>query len=115
MHEFATEALRDPSAPPCFRSPQGAYVAVLTLDSHWDQDKKLLLGHAALGAGGPVSPGCKIGTFGSHSCWSWPRTLGEVVPAFMDCGDVVSQEARETSPPYAPERGAPKLNMRSLF
>lgn len=90
MHEFATEALNDPSAPPQFRNPSGAYVAVLTLDAHWDPAQKLLLGHAALGAGGPVGPGCKIGVFGSHSCWSWPRSLPEVVSAFMDCTEVVS-------------------------
>lgn len=88
MHEFASEALRSPSAPAPFHSPQGAYVAVLILDAHWDPQAKLLLGHAALGAGGPVSPGCKIGVFGSHSCWAWPRSLIEVVPAFMDSSDV---------------------------
>ncbi|KAK9894192.1 hypothetical protein P389DRAFT_198278 [Cystobasidium minutum MCA 4210] len=88
MHEFATEALNHPSAPPCFRNPNGAYVAVLTIDAHWDPTQKLLLAHAALGAGGPVSPGNKIGVFGSHSCWSWPRSLPEVVPAFLDCTDV---------------------------
>ena len=91
MHEFATEALQHPSAPPCFHNPSGAYVAVLILDAHWDPQKKLLLAHAALGAGGPVSPGCKIGVFGSHSCWSWPRTISEVVPAFMDCSEVVDR------------------------
>lgn len=88
MHEWASEALRHPFAPPCFKGSDGAYVAVLTLDSHWDPQARLLLGHAALGAGGPVSPGCKIGVFGSHSCWSWPRSLNEVVPAFKDCSDV---------------------------
>lgn len=94
MHEFATEALNHPSAPPCFRNPNGAYVAVLTLDAHWDPSQNLLLAHAALGAGGPISPGNKIGVFGSHSCWSWPRSLPEVVPAFMDCSDVVSAIGR---------------------
>lgn len=94
MHEFATEALNHPSAPPCFRNPNGAYVAVLTIDAHWDPTQKLLLAHAALGAGGPVSPGNKIGVFGSHSCWSWPRSLPEVVPAFLDCTDVVSGQTR---------------------
>lgn len=91
MHEFATEALGHPSAPSCFRNPNGAYVAVLLLDAHWDPQRQLLLAHAALGAGGPVSQGCKIGVFGSHSCWSWPRTLTEVAPAFMDCSDVVNR------------------------
>lgn len=90
MHEFATEALNHPSAPACFRNPNGAYVAVLTIDAHWDPQQKLLLAHAALGAGGPLGPGNKIGVFGSHSCWSWPRSLPEVVPSFMDCTDVVS-------------------------
>lgn len=88
MHEFASEALRSPSAPAPFHNPQGAYVAVLILDAHYDPQKKLLLGHAALGAGGPMGPGCKIGVFGSHSCWSWPRSIKEIVPAFMDCTDV---------------------------
>ncbi|KAL7007272.1 hypothetical protein EMMF5_003111 [Cystobasidiomycetes sp. EMM_F5] len=88
LHQFATEAIQSPDAPACFRNPNGSYVAVLLLDAHWDSRNRLLLGHAALGAGGPISPHPKIGVFGSHSCWSWPRTLDEVVPAFMDTSEV---------------------------
>ena len=90
LHGWATEALLADDAPPFCKSPQGAYVAVLLLDAHWDPQRCLLLGHAALGAGGPVSSHPKIGVFGSHSCWSWPRTLQEVVPSFLDTTDVVN-------------------------
>ena len=58
------------------------YVSVLILDTHWDQHKQLVLGHAALGGGGD---GLQLAIFGSHALQSYPTCIEEVVPAFTDC------------------------------
>ncbi|ORY03376.1 hypothetical protein K493DRAFT_70962 [Basidiobolus meristosporus CBS 931.73] len=71
------EALREHGAP--FDKP--CYVAGLIMDSHYDPQQQLILGHAALGGG---AGHIRLGMFGSQAVHSWPRCLEEVVPAFTD-------------------------------
>jgi hypothetical protein len=60
---------------------QPCLVAGLILDSHWDPQQKLVLGHAALGGGtGEV----RLGLFGSHALHAFPRSIEDLVPAMMD-------------------------------
>lgn len=61
---------------------QKRYVSVLILDSHWDNETKILRGHAALGGG---SDDLRIAIFGSHALQSYPSCIEEVAPAFSDC------------------------------
>ncbi|KAI9788203.1 MAG: hypothetical protein M1816_007055 [Peltula sp. TS41687] len=61
---------------------QEQYVSVLILDSHWDPEKGMIRGHAALGGG---RDGIRIAIFGSHALHSYPNCIEEVVPAFSDC------------------------------
>ena len=58
------------------------YVSVLILDTHWDPQQQLVLGHAALGGGGD---GLQLAIFGSHALQSYPTCIEEIVPAFTDC------------------------------
>lgn len=64
------------------RNGQKQYCAVLYLDSHWDKQMNMLLGHAALG-GGDDQMGLAI--FGSQALHSYPSCIEEVVSAFTDC------------------------------
>lgn len=64
------------------RGGQKQYCAVLILDAHWDKQKNMILGHAALG-GGDANMGLAV--FGSHALHSYPSCVEEVVPAFTDC------------------------------
>ncbi|KAJ2257784.1 hypothetical protein GGI13_000798 [Coemansia sp. RSA 455] len=57
------------------------HVACLSLDSHWDPEQQLILGHAALGGG---SGDRRLGVFGSHSTHAWPANAEEVAAKFLD-------------------------------
>lgn len=60
---------------------KGLQVAALILDSTVDHNAGgLIVGHAALGACGDRP----LAIFGSHTTFSWPSCIEEVVPAFMD-------------------------------
>ena len=61
---------------------QKQYVSVLLLDAHWDTKSKTITGHAALGGGGGE---IQLGIFGSQALQSYPTSIEEVVPAFLDC------------------------------
>lgn len=79
QHQFAAEALQDPSAPQELRwSP----VAVLTLDTMYDPKMRLIRGHAAVGAGAPGQ--LSHGVMGSHWLWAAPSCLDGVTAAFLD-------------------------------
>lgn len=56
-------------------------VAGLILDSHWDINKQLSLGHTALGGGAGDTA---LGIFGSHLLHAWPTTIEDIVPSFMN-------------------------------
>lgn len=64
------------------RPGQKQYVACLILDSHWDRSAGTITAHAALGGGDDQ---LKLAIFGSHALQSYPSSIEEVVPAFMDC------------------------------
>ncbi|KAJ2899052.1 hypothetical protein GGI21_000302 [Coemansia aciculifera] len=57
------------------------HVACLSLDSHWDPEQKIILGHAALGGG---SGDRRLGVFGSHTTHAWPANAEEVAAKFLD-------------------------------
>jgi hypothetical protein len=79
LYSIAMDAVRD------YFKPQGTqtqYVSVLLVDSHWDQQSKMITAHAALGGG---TSDIKLGIFGSHALHSYPNCLEEVVPALSDC------------------------------
>ncbi|KAJ1029553.1 hypothetical protein NDA13_002799 [Ustilago tritici] len=79
QHQFAVEALQDPSTPQELRwSP----VAVLTLDTIYDPRMRLIRGHAAVGAG--ASGQLSHGVMGSHWLWAAPSSLDAVTAAFLD-------------------------------
>lgn len=59
----------------------GIQVACIYLDSKWDPQQNLILGHAALGGG---SDEIKLAIFGSHGLHSWPNTFKQVIPCFLD-------------------------------
>ena len=64
------------------RPDQKRYVSVLILDSHWDRDRGVIRGHAAIGGG---SGSIQLAVFGSHALQSYPSSIEDVVPAFSDC------------------------------
>lgn len=76
---IAMDAVRDYFQP---TATQKLYVAVLILDSHWDPQRKVIRGHAALGGG---AGGIQLAVYGSHALQSYPASIEEVVPAFSDC------------------------------
>jgi Putative peptidase family len=81
QHEFAGEVLRDPSrCPPELLQNPTAPISILTLDTMWDPQRKLLRGHAALGSADPG--GRSYGVMGSHWLWAAPSSLQEVTSAF---------------------------------
>ncbi|KAJ2448814.1 hypothetical protein GGF42_004976 [Coemansia sp. RSA 2424] len=57
------------------------HVACLSLDSHWDPEQNIILGHAALGGG---SGDRRLGVFGSHTTHAWPANAEEVAAKFLD-------------------------------
>lgn len=86
LFEYAAEAIvnyRDANpqlgeawklSPPTF--------ACMFLDSHWDPQSNLLLGHAALGGG---LSDLRLAIFGSQGLWSWPNCYEELYFTFSDC------------------------------
>ncbi|KUJ10604.1 uncharacterized protein LY89DRAFT_700567 [Mollisia scopiformis] len=56
--------------------------AVLLLDSHWDKERNLIRGHAAVTGS---AHGVNVALFGSHALHSYPSCFEEIVPAFTDC------------------------------
>jgi len=77
LFNMALEAIR-----PKF-SAERNYVAALFLDSHYENGS--ITGHAALGGGDSKH---SLGIFGSHTLFSWPTSLEEVIPSFMDARPV---------------------------
>ncbi|KAK7698082.1 hypothetical protein SLS64_012856 [Diaporthe eres] len=80
LHNLFSEALLAHGGP--FASEARPVVAGLILDSHYDAESKLILGHAALGAHNPN--GLSLGIFGSHLTYSWPRFMEEVPDCLLD-------------------------------
>ncbi|KAJ2805865.1 hypothetical protein H4R20_001919 [Coemansia guatemalensis] len=56
-------------------------VACLTMDSHWDPEQKVLLGHGAVASTYPTP---RTGVFGSHTTHAWPACAEEIADKFMD-------------------------------
>lgn len=56
-------------------------VTALFLDAHWDPTARLITGHAALGGG---AGHIRLAIFGSHALWSFPTSLEEITPRFLD-------------------------------
>ena len=81
LFSIAMEAVRDHFRP---MPGQKQYVSVLLLDAHWDTTAKTVRGHAALGAGGGGGE-IQLAIFGSHALQSYPSSIEEVAPAFLDC------------------------------
>ena len=79
LYSWAMDAVRAYFAP---RPGQKQYVSCLYLDTHWDLQRKTVRGHAALGGG---SDNLQLAIFGSHALQSYPASIEEVAPAFMDC------------------------------
>lgn len=71
--------LQDLHENPPFDKP--CTVAGLILDSHWDVNKKVSLGHTALGGGAGDTA---LGIFGSHLLHAWPTSIEDIVPSFMN-------------------------------
>ncbi|KAJ2866054.1 hypothetical protein GGI22_001372 [Coemansia erecta] len=57
------------------------YIVCLIIDSHWDSQMGVLLGHAALGGGGGDR---RLGVFGSHTTHSWPANAEEIAAKLLD-------------------------------
>ncbi|VUC33073.1 unnamed protein product [Clonostachys rosea] len=94
LHRIFSDALKAHGAP--FQSHSRPVVAGLILDSTFDQEKNMILGHAALGAHNP--DGLSLGIFGSHLAYSWPRFLEEVPACLLDTslpGDTVGNDNDE--------------------
>ncbi|CAF1093287.1 unnamed protein product [Didymodactylos carnosus] len=75
LFDIALEAIR-----PEFPGERN-HIAALFLDSHFENG--LITGHAALGLGS-VTAQHSLAIFGSHSLFSWPTSLENVIPCFMD-------------------------------
>lgn len=79
LFNIAKEAVEDHFN---FAPGQKQYVTVMFLDTHWDQQAKTIVGHAALG--GSVGS-LQLAICGSHALHTYPSTIEEIVPAFCDC------------------------------
>ncbi|KAJ1943010.1 hypothetical protein EC988_006344, partial [Linderina pennispora] len=73
---IANEALDDYGA---FKDKH--YVVCLSVDSRWDPELGVILGHAALGGG---VGNRRLGVFGSHTTHAWPANAEEVAAKFLD-------------------------------
>ncbi|KAJ2801627.1 hypothetical protein H4R20_003596 [Coemansia guatemalensis] len=73
---LANEALNEYGI---FKGPH--YIACLSVDSRWDSNLGVILGHAALGGGVGER---RIGVFGSHTTHSWPANAEEIPEKFLD-------------------------------
>lgn len=94
LHNIFSNALKAHGAP--FISEARPVVAGLILDSHFDLQSNIILGHAALGA--HDLNGLSLGIFGSHLAYSWPRFLEEVPDCLLDTkfpGDIVGNDNGE--------------------
>lgn len=94
LHEIFTESLLAHGDP--FTKEARPVVAGMILDSHYDANTKMIVGHAALGAHDPN--GLSLGIFGSHLTYSWPRFMEEVADCLMDTaipGDRVGNDNGE--------------------
>lgn len=80
LHSYFEAALKKHGGP--FTSSAHPIVAGLILDSTFDPESDLILGHAALGCSKPQ--GLSLGVFGSHLTYSWPRFLEEVSSSLLD-------------------------------
>lgn len=67
-----------------FNTNKKVQAAVMFLDTHWDNNLKLILTHAALGGG---IGNLKLAIFGSHGLYSWPSYLEQVGPCFQDTNE----------------------------
>ena len=79
LFDIASDAVRAYFQP---APGQKQYVSVLLLDSHWDKNFNTITGHAALGGG---NGDIQLAICGSHALQSYPSSIEEVWPAFMDC------------------------------
>ncbi|KAH8690259.1 putative peptidase family-domain-containing protein [Talaromyces proteolyticus] len=94
LHEYFEAALKAHGPP--FDSSCRPVVAGMMLDSHYDTDQSLILGHAALGCHKP--DGISLGIFGSHLAYSWPRFMEEIPACLTDVrptGDTVGNDNGE--------------------
>jgi hypothetical protein len=94
LHEYFESALKSHGAP--FDSTCHPVVAGMILDSHFDPETSLILGHAALGCHKPN--GISLGIFGSHLTYSWPRFMEEIPACLTDTtptGDMVGNDNGE--------------------
>lgn len=94
LHSYFEAALKKHGGP--FDSSAHPIVAGLILDSTFDPESDLILGHAALGCSKPQ--GLSLGVFGSHLTYSWPRFLEEVSSSLLDTkvpGDSVGNDNKE--------------------
>lgn len=94
LHQYFESALLDAGLP--FESRHRPVVAGLILDSHYSNERSMILGHAALGCHKPN--GVSLGVFGSHLTYSWPRFLQEIPACLTDStptGDTVGNDNGE--------------------
>lgn len=78
LYGMAADALRTYGGP----FTQGfSQAACIFLDTHWDPQRKLVLGHAALGGN---AGNVRLAIFGSHGMHAWPSCLEELPTRFMD-------------------------------
>ncbi len=80
LHSYFEAALKKYDG--SFASSAHPIVAGLILDSTFDAESNLILGHAALGCHKPQ--GISLGVFGSHLTYSWPRFLEEVPACLLN-------------------------------
>ncbi|CRG83378.1 hypothetical protein PISL3812_00729 [Talaromyces islandicus] len=94
LHKYFESALKSHGAP--FDTSCQPVVAGMILDSHYDAESALILGHAALGCHKPN--GISLGVFGSHLTYSWPRFMEEIPACLTDdtpTGDMVGNDNGE--------------------
>ena len=63
--------------------------ACLYLDTTWDKELELILGHAALGGG---TNKVKMAICGSHGIHSWPSNFQQVIPCLSDNTKLTTEE-----------------------
>ncbi|KAL3229121.1 putative zinc metalloproteinase [Nakaseomyces bracarensis] len=83
---MAMDALRKYGGP-FTQGEKPVMAACVFLDAHWDG--KLIRGHAALGGGDDQF---RLAIFGSHGMYSWPTSMEQVIPYFLDSTKVSTKE-----------------------
>ncbi|CCD23401.1 putative metalloendopeptidase NDAI_0B03670 [Naumovozyma dairenensis CBS 421] len=78
LYGIAMDALKKYGGP-FINCEKPVQAACIYMDTHWDG--KLITGHAALGGG---DDHIKLAIFGSHGIYSWPRSMEDVVPYFLN-------------------------------